>query len=543
MVLTEIKVEGVRIAVENRNDGIYLIVDRPKGNKTKLDFGTLRTLVDDLGVSDWEFPVLVEAVESEDEQFEKIISTNTALKAIDESAVIKVSPDKMQCEIIFLPSKNGGKRMTMSDIRGVIKENRITMGIDEELLEKLETTRIPEAPYVIAAGRKTENGEHGRIEYFFETESVGYKPKELEDGSLDYMNLNLFQVATKGMVLARIYPPTLGIDGYSVMGDVVRATPGKPVLSPVGKNVTLSEDGTEVTANVEGQIVFQNKKINVNPVLEIRGNVDNSTGNINFLGTVVVKGNILSGFSVTTSGDIECEGVVEGAFLTCDGDIWIKGGVQGMEKAILKAQGSVTAKFIENATVVAGVDVNADSIMRSNVKCSGSLNLQGRRGQIIGGSAKVLHMITASVIGSQLEASTEVQAGLDPDLYDEYTEKRAELARVKKEISQLSQIINTLAKAREKGTLTEPKKAILVKSLQSKTHLKQKTTDLFTEIERMIPELTKGTGLISVEKYCNPGVKITIGNAILYVKERMERCTFSNVEGDIHAGPFMSSSS
>ena len=56
-------------------------------------------------------------------------------------------------------------------------------------------------------------------------------------------------------------------------------------------------------SQVSGHVILENDKIFVSNVLELV-NVDNSTGDIDYEGDVVVKGNVLAGFTVKATGDI-----------------------------------------------------------------------------------------------------------------------------------------------------------------------------------------------------------------------------------------------
>lgn len=82
---------------------------------------------------------------------------------------------------------------------------------------------------------------------------------------------------------------------------------------PKGKNTEISEDGQNLIAAINGQINYIDGKVNVFQNYEVPANVDNSTGNINFIGNVIVRGSVLSGFVIQAGGNVEVGGVVEGA--------------------------------------------------------------------------------------------------------------------------------------------------------------------------------------------------------------------------------------
>lgn len=107
-------------------------------------------------------------------------------------------------------------------------------------------------------------------------------------------------------------------------------------------------------------------KVFVSDVYEVE-NVDLSTGNIDFEGSVQVNGNVSSNFVIRAGSNVIISGVVEGAYIEAGGNIIIARGMNGMAKGTLKAGGNIVAKFLENATASAGGYVSTESILHSNV--------------------------------------------------------------------------------------------------------------------------------------------------------------------------------
>lgn len=107
----------------------------------------------------------------------------------------------------------------------------------------------------------------------------------------------------------------------------------------------------------------------VSDVYDVPANVDVSTGDIEYKGTVHVNGNVLTGYMIQATGDIIVNGVVEGAILIAGGNIVLKRGMQGMTKGSLSAAGNITAKFIENSEVRCEGTLMCDAILHSDVEC------------------------------------------------------------------------------------------------------------------------------------------------------------------------------
>ena len=101
-----------------------------------------------------------------------------------------------------------------------------------------------------------------------------------------------------------------------VFGQPVRGRRGTMPPVPQGRNIVYSEDRDRLLAACEGNLTFRSGRFHVENVFTVSGNVDNSVGNINFTGSVVIHGDVLEGYSVKAKGDITVMGIVEGARLS-----------------------------------------------------------------------------------------------------------------------------------------------------------------------------------------------------------------------------------
>ena len=109
----------------------------------------------------------------------------------------------------------------------------------------------------------------------------------------------------EGQPLAQKILAERGKGGKTVTGKYLEAKNGKDIPMPLGKNTRLAEDDLTIVAETNGQVLILNNKINVEPILNIDGDVSLKTGNIMFLGNVYISGNVEDGFSVKASGNIK----------------------------------------------------------------------------------------------------------------------------------------------------------------------------------------------------------------------------------------------
>jgi hypothetical protein len=360
----------------------------------------------------------------------------------------------------------------------------------------------------------------------------------MDDGTVNFRQLGLLRLCNRGDVLVTSVPPVDGENGEDVYGQPIpfpRLKNAAPI--PRGKNTVISEDGLHLIADVSGQLILQDSKINISPALEIPANVDNSTGDIDFNGEVTIRGNVVSGFTVKAQGNIEIFGVCEAATLISDGNIVLANGAQGAGRAELSAGRDITAKFIESCKVTAGGNIVADSIMKSTVKCNGSVTLAGKNGLLVGGSLVAGDKLIARTIGSPMGTATEIQVGGSPQELEEHKGKVEEFNKLKAEFDKCDKAINTLNALKQKNMLTEDKKTLLLKMINTKMLLREKMSKLQDEIESLVRILTSNTGTVSASKVIRPGVRVTIGNAQLAVRDDMQNCKLWNNGAKIAIGP------
>ncbi|MGB9809061.1 MAG: DUF342 domain-containing protein, partial [Caldanaerobacter sp.] len=237
--------------------------------------------------------------------------------------LVEVSRDRQQAYISLVEDPEG-IIPTQEEILRVLASYKVIYGIKLNTVE--EICRNPQnAKYVLVAeGKKPVNGEDGKIVFMIDIHS-STTPKILEDGTVDYKNLNLFKNVKKGQIIAQRIPPTQGEPGKNVFGEPIPAIKGKDVRLPLGKNTYI--EGDNLIAAVDGHIVAVNNKVEVRTLLEVK-EVDTSVGNIKTVASVKITGNVKSGFVVESEGNIEIFGVVEAATIIAKGNINIHKGIQ-----------------------------------------------------------------------------------------------------------------------------------------------------------------------------------------------------------------------
>ena len=456
---------------------------------------------------------------------------------IDEKAIISFSDDKTEAYIFFSEPRFGGASLTPEKIKSDLADCKIKYGLDNNVIEDLAGgNRSYNKNFVVAVGKKAVNGKDSGIEYMFNTGIKSLTPKLNEDGTVDYRNLDLIEMVEAGSVLVRLTLPTEGEAGIDVFGDEIQPVAGKiSAKIPRGKNTVVSADGLELIAETSGQIVMVKGVVSIAETLEINGDVGNSTGNVDFNGSVIVYGNVLAGFRVTAIGNIEVKGSIEGAEIECMGNLIAGKDILGMHKANIKVGGSVYARMIQDATGEVGGDIASDGIMHCNLKCGGRIELKGKKGVLVGGNISCKKEIEAFVFGSPLGTHTEINVGLDAGVYERYKMLINEIGELKKQYEDMAKDLKVMSKVENMSTLPTFKKNSYIKSLYDAQSIQEELKEKQEEALELKNELdiSKYSGRVISHSVVHPGVNIQIGNAVAAIRDQLGICSFYNDEGRV----------
>lgn len=480
----------------------------------------------------YDLSVLREKIESNEDAV--VVLGKGACPAFPESYVLHISEDKMAATIRFYPpSATSDKLLTMEGLIRDLRFRNITYGIQVNELQEFFAQREYCKEYPAAKGKEVVHGKDAGIEYYFNTD-IHAKPTVREDGSVDFFNLNAINHCTQGEVLARIIPEVKGQSGRNIIGEALEPSPVKRAVFRYNRNCDVSEDKLELLAKVSGHVALVDDMVFVSDVYEVE-NVDNSTGNIEYEGSVQINGNVISNFTVNVKGNVVVNGVVEGATINAGGNIIIARGMNGMNKGALYAGGNVIAKFLENATVRADGYVQTESILHSDVRAGKYVEVNGKHGFITGGHVAATEMLTVKTLGSTMGATTIVEVGADPRAKEEYQQAQKDIAELQKIIRSTKVILANYAEKRAKGAVLNADQLNYIKSLALLTENKQKEMDKCMEkMERLQEEMAiQGQAYVKVTGQVYPGTKIIIGDLSTVIQSTNSYCKYEKVRGNI----------
>ncbi len=366
-----------------------------------------------------------------------------------ERICIELSEDELKAYVTLSvsPDELEGSRKDdlFTEILRKLKEKGIAYGINTALLlnNLSNNTKM-----TVAEGIAAVDGEDSVIEMY---KLSDIKPEVKEDGNVDHYELSLINRVNAGDWLGERIEPTIGKSGKTVRGASI--LPGKGKLIPlVYDKKTVREEfkngKTYLYAINSGAVHFEGDRIGVSNHLEISGNIDFKTGNIDFDGFLTVKGTIEDNFSVIASRDIE----ILGDFglgsvkdiISREGNIYIKGGIAGKNKAVIRSKKNIYTKFVSDTTIICEGSVHIGFYcLNSSIKAK-EVILDSSKGQIIGGDIQAEYKVVSSFVGAVSEKRTIINvSGFSREMLKRSYEKlcaevearKAEMNKAKLEIA------------------------------------------------------------------------------------------------------------
>jgi len=155
--------------------------------------------------------------------------------------------------------------------------------------------------------------------------------------------------------------------------------------------------------------VREGARVDIVQLYAISGDVDYSTGNIDFNGEVYVAGDVQPGFKVRATGNVRIDGMVDSANVESGKDLLISGGINGHGESKIVSGGEMSARFIDSADVSCeGNLLVISTVVRSTIVCNGSATVIGR-GSIVGGKVKAVTGISCNTAGSPAGVPTSLE--------------------------------------------------------------------------------------------------------------------------------------
>jgi len=516
-------------------DGAYLKVIPPVGQGRKVHPQVVMNKIAARKVANFNKAQIEGIIEDEAATYMRI-GDFESIPANDTTVSVDVTADQMKATLTVTPPGEGGRDLSVETYLSILRNNKVVFGVDEDALNEFVDKPIYKEPFLAAQGIRPADGRDAYIQYKFETDQTKVRLQEGSNGRVDFKELNIIQNVVQGDTLAVKMPAEKGIEGRTVTNKVIPSRNGKDIVLPLGKNVEVKDDGVTIVSTINGQVLLASGKINVEPVYTVQGNVNIKTGNIIFLGTVIVSGNVEDGYSVKAAGNIEVKGTVEKAELDAEGDIIVHQGITGKGDVMIHAGKSLWARFVENARVEVGNMVMvSDGIINSQIDAYKRIVCNGKRASIVGGRLRATEEINAKSIGSPTSGTETIcEVGFDPKSKEQLEILEAKKTEMEKQLEEVQLNIQTLVNIKkQRKTLPEEKEVYLHELMDRRQQLTDdlgKNKEEIEEIQKFLNSL-KNRGRVSASSKVYPGVKIFIKDAKEDVRNEYRAVTFVLEDG------------
>ena len=285
-----------------------------------------------------------------------------------EDIEVEISTNSMEAYVRILAKD---KVVTKQRLLDILDLHDIRAGIIQSAIEEIVNTQNTRKPVLIARGQIPRKGADGWYECYFRT-MINKRPKIMKDGSADYKNVEWFETVKEGQKLAYYHRAEPGTDGYTVSGKVIPAQRGVEKGILVGKGFEMQPDRKTYIATVSGMVKMNDTTLEVSRHMEVQ-DVTLATGNINFDGSLHIKGNVEAGTEVHVTEDLEIDGNVGAATIICGGNILLKKGMNAAGHGYIKSEKGIVSRFFEAVRVDANEDIQVNKCLNSQLYAGGMI--------------------------------------------------------------------------------------------------------------------------------------------------------------------------
>ena len=466
----------------------------------------------------------------------------------DARCLVHISKTRMSATLTLAPPE-GGASLTLDAVHTALANKGVRAGLLEDVISAAVAQGVA-TDLEVALGKPCVNGENTKFEQLV-PDMPERHPHVDEYGMADYRDLGEWVVVKAGTPLMRRIPPTSGEEGFDVGGNALRPKSGTNLAFAPGLKgaETLATDRDLLVASVSGQPVRVTRGVKVDPKF-VLPQVDLSTGNVNFDGTIHVTGDVSSGMKITSTGDVLIGGAVLAGEIEAAGNVIIKGGVIGHSEynsresglsswfsAKVVAQGNIHARYAENAYLRSEANVELDDYaMHSEITALGHVIIGkpgGKKGKFIGGHARATVSIRVAESGSEAGPPTVLQAGYNPALTKELFLLEQRAVKHEAEVANLQKIIEFITAHPERNIDDLAGRATVTQEMHQSELL---------DIEAQRNHLNEALSLvddahITVDYVIHGGTEVRLGGKIWQTAERCEKTVFRiNDEGELVAG-------
>ncbi|NVK25687.1 MAG: DUF342 domain-containing protein [Gammaproteobacteria bacterium] len=382
-----------------------------------------------------ELNLLIEKVQDEVEEPQDFTFAIAQIR--DANVSVSISRDKMTAKLT-VEAPWQGQHANVDLVIEECKKAGVVFGVKRSKVEGVLDRSFSGEPgevfeEVVAFGKQPKNGKNAYFKPLVELFSDKIrKPNELEDGKVDLKDLGTIETVKPGEKIYQKIPFTFGINGYNVLGETIKAAPGKDAKLETSSGTIIDPDDKNVLlAKREGLARIIESRMEVDDVYTLM-ELTPKQGHIKFNGSVVILGDVLPEMKIVATGDVLIGGFVESASIRCKGELTVLSGVSGKpldepegkrkNNCLLESSYRVNISFANHVDIFAKRDVFVHrQISHCNVTAASMVVGKGPvpRGKVIGGSYFLSKSLEAGYIGAPSDTDTNISMNRTYEVFKE----------------------------------------------------------------------------------------------------------------------------
>lgn len=235
---------------------------------------------------------------------------------------LKISIDNLKAYLSITEDKNANtqKPVTVEEIAELIKEKQIVYGINKDVISNIAEETEAVHDVLIAEGKEPTVGKSAELQFRKRPKRPeDVMPRISEDGDIDYLSPRDGWIVPviKGEEITTKIPPTQGEPGMDIFGKEIPGIWGRDLELVTFSGINTEVQSVSLFSTIDGFVILQANRLNVQPAFQINGDVGSSTGSIEIDNSydveIIISKDITKGYwvkapKITVGGCIEdCE--------------------------------------------------------------------------------------------------------------------------------------------------------------------------------------------------------------------------------------------
>lgn len=344
---------------------------------------------------------------------------------------------------------------------------------------------------------------------------IDYTPRISHNECVDYHKIRSIIHIKQGEFIGEIIPEVVGEDGINLLGERIKAT--NKIINTLNTGDNIVVQNSRIYAGISGALKIIDDQIHVDEILNISGDVDYSTGDIDFSGDIFITGSIREGFIVDCERDMVVLGSIEPTNITCGNNLKVQHGIIGSNKYSIDVEGSIYSLHAENAHINSiGSVVIENGVLNCEINTLDTLFI-GKNNSMTGGKYHSLNGIIAGNIGNDSIKETQIFLGTDYKVENKLLSVQKTSIELNEQMNKLQILIRNSDNREEKDKM----KNLFLEIKNQLNRLNNFSRELLTKLDK-----NDKSSLIVLDTVY-PGTYIEICHISYMVKEKLHRVKFT----------------